>query len=238
MVETDQTTGAGTATAAGGAAAAGGEAPAPAGSASAAAGPASGSSAASGGSSASWEFLEVLAAVILAAESLRIVGSLIAGIINGLTTSAGLAGSQHVIGNAIDVAANYSDGPGIVLLLVSLAMLWWRAEYWTARLRSSADAGGVDGDLPTEGVQVHRLRALTRWALVLFIFAAAGAVAWLVGDVLVITSSHVSSSVQWQAYADDLFTLAYAVIAAAGIAASVKLVNLCDVAIDDARGKG
>jgi len=238
MVETDQTTGPGTATAAPGAAVGGGEAPAPAGPAPAAAGPAAGSSAPGGGSSAGWEFLEVLAAVILAAESLRIVGSLIAGMINGLTTPAGLAGTQHTIGNAIDVAANYSDGPGIVLLLVSLAMLWWRAEYWTARLRASADAGGVDGELPTEGIQVHRLRALTRWAVVLFIFAVAGAIAWLVGDVLVTTSGHLSSSVQWQAYADDLFTLAYAVIAAAGVAASVKLVNLCDVAIDDARGKG
>gem|GEM_PF-4320937 len=188
-------------------------------------------------SGASWEFLEILATVILAAESLRIIGSLIAGVINGATTPVGIVGNQHVIGNAIEVAANYSDGPGIVLLLVSLAMVWWRAEFWTERLRASAAAGGADGELPTEGVQVHRLRGLGRWALILFIFATAGAVAYLVGNVLVTTSDHLSSSVQWQAYADDLFSVAYAVIAAAGIAASVKLVKLCDVAIDDARGR-
>ncbi len=237
MVETDQTAGAGGATT-GGAAVAGGDGLAPAGPAARATGPAAGSSAPTEDSGAGWEFLEILAAVILAAESLRIVGSLIAGFIYGLTTSAGPVGNQHLFGSAIDVAANYSDGPGIVLLLVSLAMLWWRAEHWTARLRASAAAGGVDGELPIEGVQVHRLRALTRWALVLFIFAAVGAIAWLVGDVLVTTSGHLSSSVQWQAYADDLFTLAYAVIAAAGIAASVKLVSLCDVAIDDVRNQG
>ncbi len=190
-----------------------------------------------GPSGASWEFLEILAAIILAAESLRIVGSVIAGVIDGLTTPVGLAGNTHVIGNAIEVAANYSDGPGIVLLLVSLAMVWWRAEHWTERLRTSAAAGGMDGELPTEGIQVRRLKGLGRWAMLLFIFAFAGAVAYLIGDVMVATSSHLSNSALWQTYADDLFSVAYAVIAGAGIAASVKLVKLCDTAIDDARGR-
>jgi hypothetical protein len=182
-----------------------------------------------------WELLEVLAAVILAAESLRIIGSLVAGILDGSAVP-GVLGAR-ALGNAIEVAANYSDGPGIVLLLVSLAMLWWRAEHWAGRLEVSAADGGLDGEMPVEGIQVRRLRGLTRWNLILFLFATAGAIAYLVGNVIVTHAQHLSNSAQWQAYADDLFSLAYAIIAVAGIAASVKLVRLCDAALDAARGR-
>jgi len=182
-----------------------------------------------------WELLEALAAVILAAESLRIIGSLTAGIINGFAVP-GVLGAR-ALGNAIEVAANYSDGPGIVLLLVSLAMLWWRTEHWAARLERSAANGGLDGELPVEGAQVRRLRGLTRWNLILFLFATAGAVAYLVGSVLVTTAQHVSDSAQWQSYADDLFSLAYAIIAVAGIAASVTLIRHADAALEAARGR-
>jgi hypothetical protein len=171
----------------------------------------------------------------LAAESLRIIGSLVAGIINGLAVP-GVLGAR-ALGNAIEVAANYSDGPGIVLLLVSLAMLWWRAEHWAGRLERSTSDGGLDGELPVEGTQVHRLRGLTRWNLILFLFATAGAIAYLVGNVIVTNAQHVSNSAQWQGYADDLFSLAYAIIAVAGIAASVKLIRHCDAALDAARGR-
>jgi hypothetical protein len=91
--------------------------------------------------------------------------------------------------------------------------------------------------MPVEGIQVRRLRGLTRWNLILFLFATAGAIAYLVGNVIVTHAQHLSNSAQWQAYADDLFSLAYAIIAVAGIAASVKLVRLCDAALDAARGR-
>jgi hypothetical protein len=178
--------------------------------------------------SAKWELLEMLAAVILAAESLRIVGSVTAGIINGATASAGSIGQSHLIGGAMETATGYSDGPGIVLLLVSLALLWWRAEYWTGRLRHSVQAGFAAGDRPAEATQLHRLRSLTRWTVGLFILAAAGAVAYFVGNVLVLTAGGVSSGTQWTGLANDAFPVAYLIIALAGVVASRRLVHLCD----------
>ena len=90
---------------------------------------------------AAWEFLEILATVILAAESLRVVGSLVSGIIFGATAHVGPFGNQRLVGSAVVRAVSFSDGPGLVLLLLSFALLWWRAEYWTNRVDPPAGAG-------------------------------------------------------------------------------------------------
>ena len=176
-----------------------------------------------------WEFLEILAVVILAAESLRIVGSVISGAIYAATAHAGAFGDQQLVGSAMERLANFSDGPGIVLLLISLALLWWRAEYWTARIVLTMASNARDGALPMEAVQAHRLRALARWAATLFLLAAVGAIAFLIGDVLVNTAGGVPGSDQWQAYFSDSFSLAYFVIALVGFVAAIRLTALCDV---------
>jgi hypothetical protein len=187
--------------------------------------------AASAGSPArsAWEFLEILAVVILAAESLRMLGSVISGVIYAATAHVGVFGDQQLVGSAMERMANFSDGPGIVLLLISLALLWWRAEYWTARINRTTGQGVRDGALPAEAIQAHRLRTLARWAMTLFVLAGVGAVAFLVGDILVNVAGGVPTSDQWQAYFSDSFSMAYFVIALAGVAASIKLTRLCDL---------
>jgi hypothetical protein len=170
-----------------------------------------------------WEFLEILATVILAAESLRVVGSVVSGVIFATTSHVGPFGEQQLVGSAMVRAANFSDGPGIVLLLVSLALVWWRAEYWTKQL-------GPDGAVRAAAIQVRRLRSLARWATSLFTLAAAGAVAFLIGNILVNTAGGVPTSDQWQAYFSDSFSVAYLVIALAGLVATIKLAQLCEVA--------
>jgi hypothetical protein len=178
------------------------------------------------GGTARWEFLEILAVVILAAESLRVVGSVIAGIVNAASTHTAVYGEQRLVGSAMERAANFSDGPGIVLLLISVGLLWWRAEYWTARITRTT--GGLhDGGLPAEAVQALRLQTLARWASVLFTLAALGAIAFLLGDILVNTAGGVSSASQAQSYANDTFSFAYLVIGSVGVVASVKLSKLC-----------
>lgn len=164
--------------------------------------------------------------MILAAESLRVVGSVVAGIINAASTHTSLYGEQRLVGSAMERAANFSDGPGIVLLLISVGLLWWRAEYWTARITRTAD-GLHDGGIPAEAVQALRLRTLARWATALFALAALGAIAFLVGDVLVNTAGGVTSANQAQSFANDTFSFAYFVIGVAGAVASVKLAELC-----------
>ena len=171
-----------------------------------------------------WEFLEILATVILAAESLRVVGSAVSGIIFATTTHVGPFGQQQLIGTAMVSAANFSDGPGIVLLLLSFGLLWWRTEYWTKRVGHSGAQGSS-----LEVVQLRRLRALARWASGLFMLAAVGAVSFLVGNILVNTAGGVPTHDQWQAYASDSFSVAYLIIAVAGLVASLKLANLCEL---------
>jgi hypothetical protein len=190
------------------------------------------------GSRAKWELLEILAAVILAAESLRIVGSVTAGIINGATAHVAGGGEQRVIGRAMVMAAGFSDGPGIVLLLVSLGLLWWRAEYWTGRLRRSLPGGAGDSGLPEEVSQFRRLRVLARWTILLFGLASAGALAFFVGTILVVSAGGNSASAQWQAYANDLFSIAYLIIALAGVVGARKLAGLCraDLHLVDSAG--
>jgi hypothetical protein len=189
----------------------------------------------SAGTSARWEFLELLAVVILAAESLRIVGSVVSGLINALSTHVGVYREQQLAGSAMERAANFADGPGIVLLLVSLALLWWRAEYWTARVTRSSAPGARDGELFAEATQALRLGRLARWACVLFVLAALGAASFLIGDILVNTAGGVSGADQWQAYANDSFSVAYLVIGVAGLVASTKLVALCEGDIKEIR---
>jgi hypothetical protein len=179
------------------------------------------------GATAGWEFLEVLAVVILAAQSLRIVGSVVSGLINGLSTHLGVYRTQQLVGSAMERAANFADGPGIVLLLVSLALLWWRAEYWSTRVARSTAPGVHDGALGAEVTQALRLGAVSQWARALFLLAALGAAAFLAGDILVNTAGGVSRANQWQAYANDSFSAAYLVIGAAGVVASTKLIALC-----------
>jgi len=180
-----------------------------------------------GPDTAGWEFLEILAVVILVAEALRIVGSVVSGIIDGASTHLGTSSQQLLVGSAMQRAANFADGPGIVLLLVSLALLWWRAEHWTERVRRSTADGGHDGGLPAEAIQVQRLGSLARWSAGLFTVAALGAIAFLIGDILVNTVAGVTSSTRWQSYANDTFSVAYAAIALGGLLASLKLVKLC-----------
>jgi hypothetical protein len=170
-----------------------------------------------------WEFLEILATVILAAESLRVVGSVVSGIIFAATAHVGPFGEQQLVGSAMVSAANFSDGPGIVLLLVSFALLWWRAEYWTKQV-------GPEGAVRAAAIQAHRLRSLARWATGLFTLAAAGALAFLIGNILVNTAGGVPTSDQWQAYFSDSFSVAYLVIALAGLVATLKLAQLCEPA--------
>ncbi len=201
-------------------------------------GPSTGSVAVPGrapaGSSADarWELLEILSVVILAAESLRIVGSIVAGTVYGLSRPVGLLGQQRLIGNAMAAAANFSDGPGIVLLLLSLALLWWRVEYWTQRVRRSVGERGRDGGFVGEAVQAKRLRVLASWAVVLFGLATAGAIAYLAGNVLVNTVTGIAASSRWIAFANDSFSLAYLVIALAGLVGAHRLVSLCDIDLE------
>ena len=64
-----------------------------------------------------WELLEVLAAVILAAESLRIIGSLVAGILDGSAVPGVLGGpGQHQDNVEPQPCARGRGQPGVVAL--------------------------------------------------------------------------------------------------------------------------
>jgi hypothetical protein len=178
-------------------------------------------------SAARWELLEKLAAVILIAEAVRIIGSIVAGLIYGLTTHAGQIPGQRISGNAIEMAAGFADGPGIVLLLISVGLVWWRAQHWGDRLARSLADQGRDGGEPDEAVQLRRLERLTAFATVLLVLTTIGAVAFLIGDGLATTAGGLASSVEWEAFANAWFPTAYVVIAICGALAARRLASLC-----------
>jgi hypothetical protein len=176
---------------------------------------------------ARWELLEILSVVILAAISVRVLGSVVAGFIYGLGTKAGVVPGQRIVGNAFEMAAGFADGPGIVLLLISLGLLWWRAQYWVGRLEVSLAGGGSDRGEPDEAVQLRRLQRLASFATALLVLGAIGAVAFVVGDGLATTAGGLSSTVQWDAFANAWFPLAYVVIALSGAVAARRLRSEC-----------
>jgi hypothetical protein len=177
---------------------------------------------------AKWELLEVLAGVILAAEAIRILGSVVAGLIYGLATKAGVVPGQRIAGNALEMAAGFADGPGIVLLLISLGLVWWRAQHWAGRLESSLAKHGSDGGEPDEAVQLRRLWRLAAVATGLLLLGAVGALVFVVGDGLVTTAGGLSSSAQWEAFANAWFPVAYIVIALCGALAARRLSAQCE----------
>jgi hypothetical protein len=176
---------------------------------------------------AKWELLEILSVVILVAISVRILGSVVAGLIYGLGTKAGVVPGQRIVGNAFEMAAGFADGPGIVLLLISLGLVWWRAQHWVGRLQASLATNGRDRGEPDEAVQIRRLQRLASFATVLLVLGAIGAAAFVVGDGLVTTAGGLSSTVQWEAFANAWFPVAYVVIALSGAVAARRLRSEC-----------
>jgi hypothetical protein len=176
---------------------------------------------------AGWELLEKLAVVILAAETVRIIGSVIAGIIAG-TNSTGLhLNGQALVGTALQTGAGFADGPGVVLLLLSLGLVWWRTVHWSERLDRSLADQDADGGEPAEAIQLRRLDRLAAAAAVLLMVAAIGAVVFLVGVFLLNTLNGEPASASAQAFANATFPLAYAVIAAGGSIAARHLTLQC-----------
>jgi hypothetical protein len=60
------------------------------------------------------------------------------------------------------------------------------------------------------------------------VLACAGAVAYVVGNVLVVSAHGTVASTRWQAYSLDSFSVAYLLIAVAGLIGALKLTKLCD----------
>jgi hypothetical protein len=168
-----------------------------------------------------------LAVVILVAISVRILGSVVAGFIYGLGTKAGVVPGQRIVGNAFEMAAGFADGPGIVLLLISLGLVWWRAQHWAGRLEVSLATEGRDGGEPDEAVQLRRLQRLASFATALLVLGAIGALAFVIGDGLATTAGGLSSTAQWDAFANAWFPVAYVVIALSGAVAARRLRSEC-----------
>jgi hypothetical protein len=176
----------------------------------------------------SWELLEIVAAVIIVAQALRLVGSVISGIVYGVSTHTG-AGfpSQLLLGTTLQTIAGFADGPGLVLLLVSLGLVWWRTAHWSERLDRSIASGGADGGEPGEAIQLRRLDRLAIGVGWLLVLVAVGAIVFLIGVFLINTVNGEPTSTRVSAFAQGTFPLAYAVIAGAGAFAARHLSAQC-----------
>jgi|HubBroStandDraft_1064217.scaffolds.fasta_scaffold232258_2 hypothetical protein len=171
-----------------------------------------------------WERLEIVAAVIVAAQAVRVAGAVVSGLVYGFSTHTGpQLSSQQLAGTTLQTIAGFADGPGLVLLLISLGLVWWRTSHWCERLDRSLAARAADGGVPDETVQLRRLDRLATAVGWLLAVVAAGAVLFFVGLVLLNTVHGESSASRVEAFANGAFPLAYAVIAVAGAAAARHL---------------
>lgn len=171
-----------------------------------------------------WELLEKVAVVIVAAEAVRLVGSVVAGVVYGTSTHVGpsLPG-QFVVGTTLQTVAGFADGPGVILLLVSLGLVWWRTAHWVERLDRSLAVQGSDGGEPDEATQLRRLDRLAAAVGVMLALAALGAASFLVGVFLLNTMHGEPGAGRAEAFANGTFALAYAAVATAGFVASRHL---------------
>jgi hypothetical protein len=183
-------------------------------------------------SGAKWELLEKIAAVIVVAEAVRLVGSVVSGIVYGASTHTGpRLESQAVLGTTFQTVAGFADGPGVILLLVSLGLAWWRTTHWVERLNRSLAGAGSDGAEPDEAVRLRRLDRLATAVGSMLALAAVAALLFLVGVFLLNTVHGQSAASRAEAFANGTFPLAYTTIATAGFAASRHLAQQCRTAL-------
>lgn len=179
-----------------------------------------------------WELLEKVALVIVVAEAVRLVGSVVSGVVYGASTHTGpQLQSQALVGTTLQTIAGFADGPGVILLLVSLGLTWWRTAHWIERLDRTLAARGVAGSEPAEAVQLRRLDRLAAGIGMMLALAALGALLFLVGVFLLNTVHGESAAGRAEAFANGTFALAYTAIATAGFLASRHLARQTRIAL-------
>jgi hypothetical protein len=138
----------------------------------------------------------LLVTLMIAAMTARVLASVVSGIVGWIRAPGETFGRE--LGDGIIAVAGYADGQGLLLLLVALLVIWWRA------------------GLPRESGYLI-------WLAALFVVTVAGVAAVVVGTVLQSTGIGSQRNTWYHIVGTGGYELAYGAIALAGGYAALAL---------------
>ncbi len=160
------------------------------------------------------DLAEMLIIALIAAQVIRFVAAIAGGVVHGTFVLPGESYRQS-LGVAVQGAADYADGQGVLILLAALGLTWWQLERWSNLRYDRRPTSGDDDLRPVRIADIH-LRRNRRFAIAIAVnlfLAAVGASVYTVGTVLVQSGTGLSQVAASVSLANGGFNLAYAVIA-------------------------
>lgn len=130
-----------------------------------------------------WEVPEAAAVAVLVAVGVLIVGGFVAGIVASTTSYGGITPSGIVAGNAISFGATWAGPLLAIALLGVVGLCWWQFEAWSEASEPDDERGRV---LEMAG-HIRRANRISHWTQAELLLICAGAVALVVGSVLLST---------------------------------------------------
>lgn len=152
-------------------------------------------------SRSAWELPEIVAVSVLVAFFGLVVGGLVTAIVVGTTPIEPSPGNQ-LVGEAIQLGAEWADPLLTALLLAVLGLCWWQFQAWAAAAETTSD------DEQTSEVLDHlrRARLITIWTQAALALTALGSVALFAGGIL--TDTGLGTAVPRTIWARDIYAAA------------------------------
>lgn len=165
----------------------------------------------------SWEPSEIVAATILAAVVLIVVGALASALAATVGIPSSLAGIQDTAAE-IEIGAAWSGPVFSLFFLATLALCWWQLSKW-----GDVAVSDPDEELPDVEAHLWRTIRMLQWTQVGFGINAAAAVAGFVGVLMQVTSGPSSPFIWARAIGDGGATLGTIAIACGGLWTGLRL---------------
>ena len=104
------------------------------------------------------DLVDILTVALIAAQGIRFVTAMVSGVVHGTFVLPDESHAQS-LGVAVQAAADYADGQGVLILLAALGLTWWQLERWSGWLRSySAVTTGVGDSEAVRIAEIHLAR--------------------------------------------------------------------------------
>jgi hypothetical protein len=173
------------------------------------------------------DIFEAVGLVLLVAMSVRFVATIVGAAItvgqNGLFQNV----KQRIAG-FLTYAGSFSEISGVLLVLGTLAFLWWRVGRWVDIIDEEEDEPEPDASLQDALSHIRTLSWLCRWTRLLLVISLVGATMLVVPNFLELPRS----GLQWgQVIVTTAFQIADVAILVGGIVLSNRLCETCDLSI-------
>ncbi|HZM57724.1 MAG TPA: hypothetical protein VFC03_22150 [Acidimicrobiales bacterium] len=155
---------------------------------------------------------EAAAVAVLVAIGALIVGGVVAGIVASTASDGGLPSSHIVAGNAISFGAQWAGPVFAIVLLGVVGLCWWQSEAWSD---ASEPDDEQDRELEVAG-HVRRARQISYWTQVELALVCPGAIALVIGGLLLTAGGLSGNSLNWARTIDQVVNLLAVLVIAGG----------------------